>query len=159
MGHLRQACHTAIGHVIFSPPTGQYTRDIAVITVDASKIDLASFGGNVVDLGFKYSPQKLSKMMNPDPKNANEFEYPGDRLLRLHGTIREEDNPDTYDDNGELGIMVMKLGRATDLTVGRANNMFSSCSPALVITARTNLCVPWSGRSCPSMRSSARFLL
>jgi hypothetical protein len=121
-----------LGHVIFSPPiavgvgTGQYTRDIAVIAVDASKIDPASFGGNVIDLGFKFSPQKLTKMMNPDPRNAK-FKYPGDRLLRLGGTITEEEmhNPDTYDSNGELGIMVIKLGRTTDLTVGRANNIFS----------------------------------
>jgi hypothetical protein len=52
-----------VGHVIFSPPiafgvgTGQYTRDMAVIAVDASKIDLASFGGNVIDVGFKICPK------------------------------------------------------------------------------------------------------
>jgi hypothetical protein len=65
-------------------------------------------------------------MMNPDTRNANKFKHPGDRLLRLHGTITEEEmhNSDTYDSNGELGIMVMKLGRTTDLTVGRANNIF-----------------------------------
>ena len=122
-----------LGHVIFSPPiavgcgTGQYTRDIAVIAVDAFKINLASFAGNVIDLGFKFSPQQLTEMMYPDPRNARKFKYPGNRLLRLHGTITEEEmcNPDMYDCNGELCIIVLKLGRTTDLTVGRANNVFS----------------------------------
>ena len=122
-----------LGHLIFSPPiavgvgTGQYTRDIAVIAVDPDKIDPASFTGNAIDLGFKFSSLKLTKMMYPDPRNPKIFKYPGDRLLWLHGIITEEEmrRPNMYDGNGQPCIMVLKLGKTTDLTVGRANNIFS----------------------------------
>ena len=59
-----------LGHVIFSPPivigvgTEQYTQDIAVIDVDASKIDPRTFSGNVIDLGTKFSREVLADMMN-----------------------------------------------------------------------------------------------
>ena len=126
-----------VGHVVFSPPIAagigaeRYTRDIAVIVTDASKIDPASFAGNAIDLGFKFPPQKLAKMVNTDPEDPEQFEFPDDRLLRLRGTITEEEmrKPTTYDTNGEPGIMVLKLGKATDLTVGRASTVFSVTRP------------------------------
>lgn len=42
------------------------------------------------------------------------------------GTTTEEmHKPKTYDSNGEPCIMVLKLGITTDVTVGRASNIFS----------------------------------
>jgi hypothetical protein len=122
-----------LGHVIFSPPivfgagTEQYTQDVAVIDIDASKIDPSSFPGNVIDLGTKFPPDVLTAMMYPNPKNTHCFEYPGDRLLSLRGTITDNEmrRPTTYDQNSEPCIMVLKRGRTTGLTVGRANNIFS----------------------------------
>jgi hypothetical protein len=120
-----------LGHVIFSPPiavgasTEQYTQDVAVIDIDASKIDPSSFAGNVIDLGTKFSPGVLTAMMYPNPRNSHNFDYPGDRLLSLQGTITEEEmcNPTMYDQHNAPCIMVMKRGRTTGLTVGRANNI------------------------------------
>jgi len=65
--------------------------------------------------------------MNTDPEDPEKLEFPDDRLLRLHGTIPEEGmrKPETYDINGEPGIMVLKLGKTTNLTVGRVSTILS----------------------------------
>jgi hypothetical protein len=89
-----------LDHVIFSPPidvgvgTEKYTQDVAVIDIDTSKMDLDSFAGNVIDLGTKLGPEKLITaivMMHPNPKNSHNFDYPGDRLLSLRGTISDKE--------------------------------------------------------------------
>ncbi|KAI0267791.1 hypothetical protein BC834DRAFT_968701 [Gloeopeniophorella convolvens] len=113
-----------LGHVIFSPPivvgagTEQYTQDVAVIEIDASKIDPGSFQGNVIDLGTKYPGEVLTAMMYPNPRNTHNFEYPGDRLLSLRGTITDEEmrRPTSYDQNNDPCIMVLKRGRTSGLT-------------------------------------------
>ena len=123
----------SIGHVIFSPPivigagTEQYTQDVAVIDVDTSKIDPRSFTGNAIDLGTKFTPNALKKMMHPNRRNSHSFDFPGDRLLKLRGTITDDEmrKPTMVDENGDGCIMVLKRGRTTGLTVGRANNIFS----------------------------------
>ena len=123
-----------LGQVIFSPPiavgtgTEQYTQDVAVIDIDASKIDPSSFAGNVIDLGTKYPPEVLIPMMNLSFEDIDNFDFPMiDRLLRLRGTIADDEmrRPTTYDKNGDPCIMVLKRGRTTGLTVGRGNNVFS----------------------------------
>ncbi|KAK0207623.1 hypothetical protein IW262DRAFT_1281921 [Armillaria fumosa] len=122
-----------LGHVLFSPPitvgagTEQYTQDVAVIDIDSSKIDPSSFAGNIIDLGTKFSPHVLTSMMCPNPKNSHNFEYPGDCLLSLQDTIKDEElrKPMMYDQNDERCIIVLKRGKTTGLTVGRANNIFS----------------------------------
>ncbi|RPA99858.1 hypothetical protein L873DRAFT_1595584, partial [Choiromyces venosus 120613-1] len=55
------------------------------------------------------------------------FEYPEDRLLRLKGTISDEDmhHPPAMDQNGEPCLMVVKHGNTTGLTVGHANDIRS----------------------------------
>ncbi|KAF8472265.1 hypothetical protein DFH94DRAFT_767632 [Russula ochroleuca] len=122
-----------LGHVIFSPPIilsagpDEYTQDVAVIEIDPSKIDPGSFRGNVIDLGSKYAPQVLTTMMHPNPKNPRSFVFPGNRLLSLRGTIPDNEmrKPTMYDRNDERCIMVIKSGRSTGVTVGRASNIFS----------------------------------
>ncbi|KAK0497408.1 hypothetical protein EDD18DRAFT_1384333 [Armillaria luteobubalina] len=101
---------------------GHYIQDVAVINIDSSKIDPSSFAGNVTDLGTKFSPHVLTSMMCPNPKNSHNFEYPGDRLLSLQGTIKDEElrRPTMYDQNDERCIIVLKRGKT-----GRANNIFS----------------------------------
>jgi hypothetical protein len=121
-----------LGHVIFSPPIvvgagseqQQYTQDIAVIAIDSSKIEPNKFAGNMIDLGFKYSPTVLSRMMHPNLKNSRNFTFPSNRLLKLWGTVEEDEmrKPTMYDQNGEACIMVLKHGKTTGLTVGRATN-------------------------------------
>lgn len=122
-----------LGHIIFSPPVafgvgnGKYTRDLAVIAVDTSRIDPTKFIGNAIDLGFKFWYPKLTKIMRSHPVNSERFLFPVDRLLRLHGTIPEEEirHPDKLDRDPAGCLIVLKLGGTTGLTIGRANNVFS----------------------------------
>ena len=122
-----------LGHVLFAPPIGvgptadQYTEDFAVIALDPSKIDAQNFKGNVIDLGSKLEDVDLCDMMNPHPTNLKRFEYPPDHLLTLQGTISTAELrcPTMVDQNGKPCLMVLKQGTATDLTIGRGNNVFS----------------------------------
>ncbi|KIK65003.1 hypothetical protein GYMLUDRAFT_381919 [Collybiopsis luxurians FD-317 M1] len=122
----------ALGHVILSPPikfgAGEgYTEDWAVIEIDTSKIDRDNFDGNVIDLGTRIARDEFNRRMHPNPTNPHSFTYPADRLLRLGGTILNEEmrRPTALDQNGDPCLMVIKRGNATGLTVGRANNIFS----------------------------------
>jgi hypothetical protein len=124
-----------LGHVFYSPPivvgagTEQkgYIQDVAVIAIDPSKIDPDSFTGNVIDLGNKYTPDVLTPMMRSNRRDAPDFVFPGDRLLKLRGTIKEDEmrKPNRYGSYGDGCIVVLKRGGATGLTVGRALNSFA----------------------------------
>lgn len=112
-----------LGHITLSPPFSvgagrlceRYTEDWALIEVDPSKINASNFGGNAIDLGTHISPLQFIKMMSSG--NAHSFDYPDDRILRLQGTISDED---MYQP-----IMVIKRGVSTGVTIGRANNIRS----------------------------------
>lgn len=86
-----------LAQVIFSPPIAvgaspeQYTQDVAVIDIDTSKIDSNSFASNVIDLGTKFSPEVLIPMMHPNLEDIHNFDFPGDHLLRLRGTIADDE--------------------------------------------------------------------
>ncbi|KZT04526.1 uncharacterized protein LAESUDRAFT_715565 [Laetiporus sulphureus 93-53] len=129
-----------LGHVILSPPikvgvgsSGEgYTEDWAVVEIDPSKVDASNFDGNAIDLGTRIPVYEFSRMMHPyswDPRrwNAHSFTYPFDHLLKLEGTIPDEEmrHPTALDQNDEPCLMVIKRGFTTGLTVGRANNIFS----------------------------------
>ncbi|KAF9778736.1 hypothetical protein BJ322DRAFT_1014326 [Thelephora terrestris] len=124
-----------LGHVILSPPINfgvgssseGYTEDWAVIEIDASKIDTSNFDGNAVDLGNRISPGAFSLMMSPIRQEPRSFQYPFDRLLRLKGTIPDEEmrHPTAVDKNNHRSLTVIKRGSTTGLTVGHANNVCS----------------------------------
>ena len=124
-----------LGHVILSPPIGVdvgedgFTEDWAVIEIDNSKVDSTNFVGNVIDLGTTIPINKFMKWMFPHPANPPSFKYPRNRLLKLYGTISDEEmwkpNPKTLDHANEPCIMVIKRGHASDLTVGRLNTIRS----------------------------------
>jgi hypothetical protein len=144
-----------LGHIIYSPPiklgfgTEQYTQDFAVIEIDLSKIDATNFEGNVIDLGTKIPPYVLIRTMYP-------FQYPEDRLLRLKGTIPDEDmrHPPTLDHNGDPCLIVVKRGHATGLTVGRANDV-RSCVRNYYEDGTTDFSMEWA--ILPYNRSSRAF--
>ena len=75
-------------------------------------------------------------MMHPNRRNSSShsFDFPGDRLLKLRGTITDDEmrKPTTFDQNGDGCIMVLKRGRTTGLTVGRAN---TSVTPTEINTS------------------------
>jgi len=140
--HRKLSAHWAtdksriLGHVIYSPPIvigantdqQQYTQDIAVIEIDTKKIKPNDFPGNFIDLGTKYTPSELRrKMQPPAPENPSNFTFPGNRLLRIWGTIPREEmrEPKMFDQNGEACITVLKRGRSTNLTLGRATTFVS----------------------------------
>lgn len=63
-----------MGHIIFFPlitvgdATEQHIQDVAVIEIDASKIDPNTFTGNVIDLDSRFGPGELTLMMHPTPR-------------------------------------------------------------------------------------------
>ena len=143
------------GSCILSPPIGigvgasasdksePYTEDWAVIEIGASKIDKSNFKRNAIDLGIRIPMHELNQMMNPNidyyhfrDYDALPFNYPFERLLELQGTIPDDElrhpprSSITREQNGDKDpdpqcIMVLKRGHGTDLTVGRANTIFS----------------------------------
>ncbi|KAG8729857.1 hypothetical protein FRC11_007882 [Ceratobasidium sp. 423] len=122
-----------LGHVVLSPPidvgvgSEGYTEDWAVIEIDSSKIDKSNFDGNAIDLGIDIPDRKFTRMMYPNRRNPPSFKYPKDRLLKLKGTIPDEEmrNPTGFDQDNKPCLMVMKRGITTGLTIGRANNICS----------------------------------
>ena len=121
-----------LGHVLYAPPIGvgatadQHTEDFAVIALDPSKIDAKNFKGNVIDLGTKFTFTDFYRKINFQTGRES-FEHPLDRLLPLQGTISTAElrRPTMVDRNGEPCLIVLKRGNATDLTIGRGNNVFS----------------------------------
>jgi hypothetical protein len=79
-----------IGHVVLSPPIGlnigedEFTKDWAVIEIDASKIDSTNFFGNVVDLGIDVPVGKFTSWMYPHPAFVRLFRGPSPQVLRHH---------------------------------------------------------------------------
>ncbi len=134
-----------LGHVVCSPPIRlgagtadeQYTEDYAIIEVDDNKIDRTNFKGNVVDLGTKIPIWEFTKEMYPNPRNATSFKYPANRLLKLQGTISDEEmrHPTMLDQNGESCLMVIKNGSTTGVTISRANALCPSSESTLTIVA------------------------
>ena len=124
-----------LGHVVLSPPIGfnvgedGSTEDWAVIEIDDSKVDSTNLLGNIIDLCITDPIYKFSTWMTCPHPNAPYFEYPEERLFEISGTIADEEmwkpSPKTLDHNKDLCIMVLKRGYATDLTVGRLNNIRS----------------------------------
>jgi len=66
--------------------------------------------------------------MHPSYANQSSFKYPGDRLLRFHGILSDEEmrNPDPRNvDERNDPTMVIKRGCTSGLTVGCLNNIRS----------------------------------
>lgn len=121
-----------VGKVFISPSIGAdlatgYTIDWCLYEINASKIDLTNFRGNVIDLGTKIRPEKMTRMLNPNIQNRHKFCYPTDRLLSLRGIlpISEMTQPKMLDKDGNPCILVLKRGMQTGVTVGIANQILS----------------------------------
>ncbi|KAL4242780.1 hypothetical protein ABKN59_011566 [Abortiporus biennis] len=120
-----------IGYVQHADPikvdknTG-YTSDWAAFLVDETKVS-DQFEGNVVDLGYKFSPSELKAQFYPFDTGPTTFRFPDEGKLRIHGcaTKAELENPAEVDNEGQRYLMVGKDGNATDLTVGRYAGLIS----------------------------------
>lgn len=66
-------------------------------------------------------------LFNPRHDTSTPFKYPFNRLLKIRGFVPKEKlaNPDSLDSDGQPGIIVMKDGCTTDLTVGRCAGLES----------------------------------
>ena len=147
-----------LGFVSCSPPLGfslgehRYTEDVAIIEVDADKVDVKTFRPNVVDLGFDDERRALTDMMDPHwlsrlhskSTDPPPFEYPLDRLLELRSIIPDSElrDPKEKDSNGDRCIVVLKRGRTTGLTVGRINNL-PSYTRTYWENGSTNVSMEW----------------
>ncbi|KAK0493949.1 hypothetical protein EDD18DRAFT_1402909 [Armillaria luteobubalina] len=87
--------------------TQGYTEDYAIIKADSDKIDRRTFHGNDIDLGTEIPRWDFTEKLSP---NTN-FEYPIDRLLKLLGTITEEE--------------MRRPGMTTGVTIGPATGVVS----------------------------------
>lgn len=122
-----------LGHVLYSPPIkfsfgrNRDTQDLAIVDFDLSKIDVANFEGNFIDLGSEMNIGEFMLMICPNLQIAHKFMFPLNHLLRLRGTIPVEEmrDPPELDKNGDPCLMVVKNGNTTALTIGRANDVRS----------------------------------
>ncbi|RPA93384.1 hypothetical protein L873DRAFT_1815937 [Choiromyces venosus 120613-1] len=122
-----------LGFVIFSPPIeisdgpNKYTQDYALVKVDSSKIDAASFTANAIDLGTQIALEEFTRLMYPHHTNSHTFKYPTDRLFKVKGMVPDKEmrHPTIMDENDEPCLLVMKRGNTTGLTLGRANDILS----------------------------------
>lgn len=135
------ATHSArtIGHVVYSPPLRPRastadegcTEDYAIIEIDDDKIDREALNkiGNAIDLDADLDPFEFVNKMPHNAQNSIKFEYPFDRLLRLKGTIPDEEmrtpNMKLLDRHDKPVLIVLKDGTATRLTYGRASGIMS----------------------------------
>jgi len=65
--------------------------------------------------------------MYPRRDAGTTFKYPRGRLLKLQGLITEHQmkNPEMFDLSGESCLFVIKNGKTTGVTIGRASSIFS----------------------------------
>ncbi|KAM6493756.1 hypothetical protein JOM56_010117 [Amanita muscaria] len=119
-----------LGHIVCSPPitlsagTEGFTEDYAIVELDSTKIEKV-FRGNVIDLGMKIPSGKFEMKMSPRPDAT--FEFPEDRLLKLHDVIKEDElhKPDTCHTNGDPCLPLIKSGISTGVTIGCGNGINS----------------------------------
>ena len=123
-----------LGFISYSPPIGfsigehKYTEDVAIIEVDADKINTGTFRSNFIDRGSDFGLLELMEMINPrgwDTENPSPFESPMERLRPLRGIIPDAElrDPKQKDFNDDPCTMVVKRGKTSGLTLGRLNNM------------------------------------
>ncbi|KAF9649940.1 hypothetical protein BDM02DRAFT_3128052 [Thelephora ganbajun] len=121
-----------LGHVLRSPAISlgvgehRFTEDWGIFWIDRAKLG-DGFQGNKLDLGTKLTFDEFTVKCFTRGDANWAFEYPHNRLLPLIGTITDElmRTPDMWDSDGELCLLVVKSGSATDTTLGRANGVFS----------------------------------
>ncbi|KAI6095387.1 hypothetical protein F5141DRAFT_1221984 [Pisolithus sp. B1] len=132
---LEGAEECGLGHLVLSPPislnVGEegYTEAWAVIEEEKSKLDSTNFTGNVIDLSTDIDIDEFTAWMYPHLTNPPSFEYPGDCVHKVHGTIPDVEilkpNPNAHDHEPNTVIMVMKHGQGTGLTVRCLNTICS----------------------------------
>jgi hypothetical protein len=78
-------------------------------------------------LGTKIPGDEFTEKMYPRHDAPTTFKYPRGRLLKLRDIIPEDQmrNPDMLDPSGEQCLFVIKNGKTSGVTIGRATGIFS----------------------------------
>ncbi|TFY58857.1 hypothetical protein EVG20_g7998 [Dentipellis fragilis] len=113
--------------VVFSTAPGQYTLDLAVIKIDAGKLDTKNYRGNSIGLGTNYMPTQFLIKVKMHPASSARFEFPLSRIVALQDQVPETDlaKPPMLDVNNNPCFIVFKNGGKTGMTIGRANRVSS----------------------------------
>jgi hypothetical protein len=107
--------------IVLSTEPSQYTLDLAVIKIDAGKLDARNYRGNSINIGNKYTRQEFMDKVYQHPAGSTSFEFPYNRLV----TLKDQVPKSALDANGEPCLVVFKNGAKTDTTLGKANNVSS----------------------------------
>ncbi|TCD61326.1 hypothetical protein EIP91_008587 [Steccherinum ochraceum] len=127
--HWAAEDNRVLGRLMYSPRLAvgaspeRYTQDIAVIEVDPSKLP-TEFNGNIINLNSKYTFSTLIAATRYYSKPAGIL-YNGHLGLRGIIGVDEMRNPTTHDQTAAPCIFVLKNGRTSGLTFGRANRALS----------------------------------
>jgi hypothetical protein len=113
--------------IIFSTKRDHYTVDLAIIKIDAAKLDADNYRGNTVNIGSKYTRQEFMDKVYLHPTSPTSFKFPASRLVKLQDQVPESalNKPPMLDANGFPCMVVFKNGARTGTTIGRANNVSS----------------------------------
>ncbi|KAH6919020.1 hypothetical protein BKA70DRAFT_1381645 [Coprinopsis sp. MPI-PUGE-AT-0042] len=127
----------SVGGVHWAPPisvdceTG-YTRDLATFEVDPDKFR-PHYRGNIVDVGSKYSQEELEKKWPQRDASRSAYHGAPREVIKIGGALTPEQLTNLVDDAQPDGVIVGKVGSATDFTLGRLSGL-----DALVWSVDTN---------------------
>jgi hypothetical protein len=116
------------GELVWAPPIvlstepGQFTLDLAVIRIDAGKLDANNYRGNTINIGTKYTRQEFMDKVYLNPTNPTSFKFPVNRLVTLRNQVPESP---LLDADSEPCLIVFKNGAKTGTTIGKASNVSS----------------------------------
>ncbi|RPA96307.1 hypothetical protein L873DRAFT_1811408 [Choiromyces venosus 120613-1] len=105
----------------------RYICDLAIIKINAGKLDANNYRGNTINIGKKYSPQEFMDKVYLHPTSPTSFKFPYSRLVKLEDQVPESTlvKLPMLDANGDPYLVVFKNGATTGTTIGRANNVSS----------------------------------
>jgi len=130
--HWRAKENRVFGELVWAPPIvlstkpGQYTLDLAVIKIDAGKLDAKNYRGNSINIGNKHTRQQFMDRVYLHPTSTI-FKFPANRLMTLKDQVPESAliKPPMLDANCDSCLVVFKNGARTSTTIGWANNVSS----------------------------------
>jgi hypothetical protein len=121
------------GELVWAPPIvlstdpGQFTLALAVIKIDAGKLDANNYRGSTINIGTKYTRQEFMDRVCLRHTTPTSFKFPANRLVTLRDQVPESAlvRPPMLDNMNDPCLVVFKNGAKTGTTIGKANNVSS----------------------------------